>query len=91
MFAAGEVSVAEAGEEDVSAIAQVSMDAFYGRPWPMAPDSPWVGESDSQPDTHTHTHTHTYRERERERERERDAQTEGLMETESEKDAGDAN
>ena len=41
---AGEIIVTEATEDDVSAIAQVSMDAFYGRPWPMAPTSPWVGK-----------------------------------------------
>ena len=34
------ISAADAG--DTAAIAQVSMDAFYGRPWPMGSAAPWI-------------------------------------------------
>ncbi len=36
------VVISEASEEDIAAIAQVSMDAFYGRPWKMGRALPWI-------------------------------------------------
>lgn len=36
------VVISEASEEDMAAIAQVSMDAFYGRPWKMGRALPWI-------------------------------------------------
>ena len=34
--------MSEANEQDITAIAQVSMDAFYGRPWKMGKSLPWI-------------------------------------------------
>jgi hypothetical protein len=36
------VVISEACEEDITAIAQLSMDAFYGRPWKMGRALPWI-------------------------------------------------
>jgi hypothetical protein len=36
------VVISEACEEDIAAIAQLSMDAFYGRPWKMGRALPWI-------------------------------------------------
>jgi hypothetical protein len=37
-----EIVVSEASEQDITASAQVSMDAFYGRPWKMGKSLPWI-------------------------------------------------